>query len=666
MRLKSNMPGVIGVDTGGTFTDFVFVDESGAVRVDKLPSVPADPARPVLQGISGIAERRASRIVHGTTVATNALLERKVAETALITTAGFEDVIEIGRQNRPTLYDIHPRKPTALIPRHLRFGVSERVLHDGTVQVPLSEAEVRRAIARIKETDAHTVAVCLLHSYANPIHEEFIGRLLEEEGFSVSLSCRVLPEFREYERTATVALNACLRPIMEGYLQRLERGLTEARLMVMQSAGGIIPARTAAKFPVHTVLSGPAGGVIAAAHKAAQIGLDRIITFDMGGTSTDVSLYDRNFSFTADKSIGGYPVRIRVLDIHTVGAGGGSIAFRDEGGALKVGPASAGADPGPLCYGRGTDLTVTDANLFLGRIDPSFFLGGKMALYAERVGEPMTALAESLGLSAAAAAEGIITVVNSVMERAMRVISIQKGYDPRDFTLVTFGGAGGLHAVELARSLNIPRVLIPSHAGVFSALGMAVAHEARELSRTVLKEENNLTRQELNGILDSLVSAGARELIEEGTDPARITSELSLDMRYKGQSHEINVPVSGNQIEAFHTFHENLYGYSMRDTAVEIVTARTRLIVKSDVRVLAGTPGARAKDQGPKRFSRLIFRGEWVQCRIHERAALDSGTRLKGPALVLDAHSTVFLPPGSSALVDWDGNMDIDPGALCS
>jgi N-methylhydantoinase A len=665
MRLESDMPGVVGVDTGGTFTDFVFVDESGAVRVNKLPSLPADPALPVLEGVSGIAERSGCRIVHGTTVATNALLERKVAETALITTAGFEDIIEIGRQNRPSLYDIHPRKPAALIPRHLRFGVRERVLHDGTVLVPLTESEVRRAIARIKETKASTVAVCLLHSYANPVHEESIGRLLEEEGFSASLSCRVLPEFREYERTATVAVNACLMPIMEGYLQRLERGLTGARLMVMQSAGGIIPARTAAKFPVHTVLSGPAGGVIAAAHTAAQIGLDRIITFDMGGTSTDVSLYDRNFSFTTDKSIGGYPIRIRVLDIHTVGAGGGSIAFRDAGGALKVGPASAGADPGPLCYGRGSALTVTDANLFLGRIDPSFFLGGKMALYPERVGAPMAALAESLGLNVLSAAEGIITVVNSVMERAIRVISIQRGYDPRDFTLVTFGGAGGLHAVELARSLNIPRVLIPSHSGVFSALGMAVAQEVRELSRTVLMGESDLTRQELHGILDTLVSGGARELIEEGADPARISAELSLDMRYKGQSHEINVPVSENQAEAFHEFHENLYGYSMRDTAVEIVTARTRLIVNRDVREISEMRGAKAKDQDSERFRRLIFRGEWLRCGIHERAALDPGDRLDGPALVLAAHSTVFLPSGSSARVDWAGNIDIDSGALC-
>ena len=569
--------GVIGVDTGGTFTDFVIIDQSGAIRIDKVPSFPLDPAKPVLEGIARIGQDR-FRVVHGTTVATNALLEHTIAPTALITTAGFEDVLEIGRQNRPFLYAIHPIKPRPLIPRRLRFGVRERILHDGSVMTSLDTAEVRELLKRIESLEVEAVAVCLLHSYINPVHEEMIGEIARETDLVVSLSCRVLPEFREFERTATVAVNASLRPVMEGYIERLERTMPRGQLSVMQSAGGIIPARMAGRLPVHTVLSGPAGGVIASAHTAAPAGMDRLITFDMGGTSTDVSLYDGSPSLTGDKTIAGHPIRVPSIDIHTVGAGGGSIAYRDPGGSLKVGPQSAGALPGPVCYGTGESLTVSDANLYLGRLVPGFFLGGRMQLHPQRVDKPMEQLARSLGLSPAAAAEGIITVVNAVMERAMRVISIEKGHDPRDFTMVCFGGAGGLHAVELAEALSIPRVLVPKDAGVFSALGMAVADVTRDVSRTVLTRAHMLSREDLETVFRELIDAGTRELTEEGVEKERIRYERSLDMRYQGQSYEITVPLADDPTEAFHLSHERLYGYSRRASVVQIVTLRVRLI----------------------------------------------------------------------------------------
>jgi len=659
MPHKPDHPLVVGVDTGGTFTDFVVMDRSGAVRVDKRPSNPADPAAPVLEGFGGLTGD-AYRVVHGTTVATNALLEHKVAPTALVTTAGFEDVLEIGRQNRPVLYDAHPRKPPPLVPRHLRFGVRERILCDGTVRTRLEPVEAEQALARIRDLGVQSLAVCLLHSYVNPTHEELIGKIATGMGLIVSLSCRVLPEFREYERTATVVVNACLRPIMEGYIERLERGLGTVHLSVMQSAGGIIPARMASRLPVHTVLSGPAGGVIASAHLASRIGLDRLITFDMGGTSTDVSLYDRGPSLTGDKIVAGHPIRVPVIHIHTVGAGGGSIAYRDAGGGLKAGPVSAGADPGPVCYGKGESITVTDANLYLGRLDPSFFLGGRMRVYPDRIRQPMDALARSLGLGPVATAEGIITVVNSVMERAVRVISIQQGHDPRDFTLVSFGGAGGLHAAELAQALSIPRVMVPRNAGVFSAFGMSVADVIRELSRTILTLAEDVSETRLDDAFDEMIRSGTQELTDDGIDSSAIHVLKSLDMRYEGQSYEINVPQTCDPVAAFHDAHEKLYGYSRRSSRAEIVTVRVRLIVA--VGRPAPQDGQRVQETGPPRpvsAGTVIYRGQEVAARIYDREDLTPGCALEGPALIGESSSTTFLPPETQATVDALGNIMI-------
>lgn len=625
--------------------------------MDKRPSCPKDPSLPVLEGLLS-ARLDAHRVVHGTTVATNALLERKVSPAALITTAGFEDVLEIGRQNRPALYDIHPRKTQPLIPRELRFGVRERVLHDGAIKTALDREEVRSVLRAIGRLGIKSLAVCLLHSYVNPGHEKTIGEMARAMGFTVSLSSEILPEFREYERTATVVVNACLRPVMEQYIDKLESELKGAGLSVMQSAGGIIPARIAAKRPIHTVLSGPAAGVVAAVRTAERLGIDRLITLDMGGTSTDVSLYDRGPALTGDKLVGGHPIRVPMMDIHTVGAGGGSIAFKDAGGALKVGPASAGADPGPVCYGKGDAITVTDANLFLGRIEPSFFLGGRMEIHPQRIPGHLKILARSIGLDSLATAEGIVTVVSSVMERALRVISVERGHDPREFTLVSFGGAGGLHAAELARELGIGQVLIPKDAGVFSARGMALADVVRDLSRTILRKADVLPVPFLREILANMAREGTRELAQAGIDESGVHALSSLDMRYEGQSYELTLPLTDDPAASFHSAHAARYGYSRDDSAVEIVTVRVRLVA-------AGNSPPMEPERVRKRLSapvalrrvQIHFDGSDLPTPVFDRCALSAGHVLEGPALIGETSSTTFLPPQTRAEMDGFGNM---------
>lgn len=644
---------LVGVDTGGTFTDFVFMDQFGTVVVDKRPSNPRDPAKPVLEGLAHLGSKALYRVVHGTTVATNALLEHKIGRTALITTAGFEDILEIARQNRPGLYEIHPVKISPLIPREFRFGVHERVLHDGTVHTPLEKEDIEPILGQIRSLGIRAIAVCLLHSYANPAHEELIGEAAAAGGFTVSLSSQVLPEFREYERTSTVVVNAALRPVMQGYLNRLEHGVERSRLSVMQSAGGVIPAPIAAVLPVHTVLSGPAGGVIAAGHVGSMLGLDRLITFDMGGTSTDVSLHDGRPTLSNVKTVAGHPIRVPVIDIHTVGAGGGSIAYRDLGGGLKVGPHSAGADPGPICYGKGDQVTVTDANLFLGRIEPSSFLGGRMELHSELVRGPMERLGRSLGLDPVATAEGIVTVVNAVMERAIRVISIQQGHDPREFTLVSFGGAGGLHAVDLARSLNIPRVLAPKNAGVFSAYGMVLAPVVRDLSRTILRAADRIREGELDALFAALVEGGLEELEVEGLQRERVRVEKSLDMRYQGQAHEIGVPLAEEPAASFEAAHERLYGYRLTGTGVEVVTLRARLLVEAR-RGLSVKPATSKKNHfaSPTGKGTLIYGSQTLKAAIYKREELAPGAQIEGPGLVVESSSTILIPPGSVGVVD--------------
>ena len=499
----------IGIDTGGTFTDFVRIDERG-IAVHKLRSAPDDPSRAILAGIEYLADSATYEITHGSTVATNALLERKGVRVALITTAGFEDVLLIGRQTRAELYNFMVQARRPLIEPGLTCGVRERLAADGSILEALDAAEIASLIERLKQQQVVSVAVCLLHSYANPVHERMLADALTGAGFIVSASHQILPEYREFERWATTAVNAYVTPLMARYLLRLEAALEGRSLRIMQSNGGSISSVRAREAAVQTILSGPAAGVVGAQAVGAASGFDRLITFDMGGTSTDVSLIDGVLGTTTDSIVGDFPVRLPVLDIHTVGAGGGSIAYLDAGGSLRVGPRSAGADPGPACYGKGSELTVTDANLLLGRLDASYFLGGRMQLDLDRTRELARTLARQLGLTERALAEGIVRIANANMERAIRVVSVQRGFDPRDFALLAFGGAGGLHACDLADSLDIATVLIPRHSGVLSALGMLLADVVKDFSASILKPAAEVTEEALNQLLLSRCSARAR------------------------------------------------------------------------------------------------------------------------------------------------------------
>ena len=555
----------VGVDTGGTFTDFLIWDgERYFAR--KSRSTPDDPARAIIAELADIA---ADEIVHGSTVATNALLERNGARTAFVTTEGFEDILEIGRQNRPELYNFFAAARPRLIPRDLTFGAPERILHDGSVERELTADAAEALARRIRDSGAESVAVCLLHSYVNPAHERLLGEKLER--LFVSLSQKILPEYREFERASTTVVNAYVSPLMDRYLRRLDQQLAASRLRVFQSNGGSISTRAAGRNAVHTVLSGPAGGVLGAAAVARSAGFKKIISFDMGGTSTDVSLYDNGFTYTTESKIGDFPIRVPMLDIHSVGAGGGSITYLDSAGALRVGPRSAGARPGPVCYGEGDEITVTDANLMLGRLDPEQFLGGRMPLDIERTRRHMTSFAEAVGTSPDSLAEAIIQVANSNMERAIRAISVERGYDPRDFALLSFGGAGPQHACELATRLEMKTVIVPQHAGVLSALGMLAADCVRDFSQSTLGRD-------VNEVFTELEARAAREFSAEGLP--QVHFERQIDLRYEGQSFEITVPAADR--DRFHDAHRKRYGYDHPGLTVEAVTARIRAVAPLD------------------------------------------------------------------------------------
>src|SRR6266568_4475319 len=496
----SEVTGLIGVDIGGTFTDIVVyippqasTTASGQLHVYKVPSTPSDPAEGLLRGIQALHAEHGSVVIHGSTVATNALLERKGARAALITTEGFADVLEIGRQDRPALYDLMQQRPPVLIPRTRRLELPERLDYHGTIlRIPTSE-ELETLMQQLAACEPESVTISLLYAFRNPVHEQALAVMLRDRfpKLYLSLSSEILPQFREYERTSTVAVNAYVQPLMAHYLKNLQEAIS-GPLRIMQSSGGSISAATAAQEPVRTVLSGPAGGVIGAFHVARLAGCDQLITLDMGGTSTDVALCPGVMPETSEAVVAGCPIAVPTVAIHTVGAGGGSIAHLDEGNALTVGPDSAGAVPGPACYGVGSELTVTDANLILGRIDPAYFLGGRFTLYPERSQEQMATLARRMGASVQDAALGIIRVVNASMERALRAVSLEQGYDPRLFTLLPFGGAGPLHACELAEALHIPRVFIPPYPGVLSALGMVLAPIVKDYVQTVMLDTATL------------------------------------------------------------------------------------------------------------------------------------------------------------------------------
>ena len=658
---KGEIPTVVAVDTGGTFTDVLLL-AGGRLRSLKLLSTPADPSEAVLEGlrqILDVGEREANGgfvLLHGSTVATNALLERKGARVKLVTNSGFEDVLEIGRQNRPQLYALVGHRPPPLVDREDRHGIRGRIGPDGEVIEGLDPAELE-ALPELL-AGAESVAVVLLHSYANPSHEESVADALAKLDVPLSVSVRLLPEYREYERTSTTVVNAYIAPRISAYLRRLAGEAGARRVSIMGSNGGSLPVDRAAQEPVQMVLSGPAGGVVGALAWARRAGYEDIITFDMGGTSTDVSLCPGAPLHTREFEIGGQPVAIPVIDIHTVGAGGGSLARIDPGGALRVGPESAGADPGPICYGKGgSGVTVTDAHVWLGRLPADAFLGGERTLDRSAVEPHLREIAGGLGVSLEVAAEGILEVADAAMERALRVISVERGHDPAEFTLVAFGGAGGLHAAHLAERLGTRGAIVPPRPGLLSAYGMLAAEVTQEVSRTVLISTASAGAHEsVESVFTELAQAAVTAMEEEGVPGDRLVVRHWVDARYEGQSFELRVP--GEDWDTrFHALHERRYGYQRTETPVEAVT----------LRAVASAPGPpldveRIPHRGAAptiQRTRAYMEGEWADVDRVWRDDLNPNQTLDGPALVLEYSSTTWIPRGWGLTVDEWGNLHI-------
>jgi N-methylhydantoinase A/oxoprolinase/acetone carboxylase beta subunit len=646
-----------GIDTGGTFTDFVRFGPDGLV-VHKLRTTPDDPSKAILAGMADLSpDHREVTVVHGSTVATNAVLERKGARVALFATSGFEDVLRIGRQTRPQLYNLFVPVPRAIVDPELTFGVGERVDATGEALIVPDDAEVDRLAGLARGQGADIIAVCLLHSYVNPAHERQVAGRLRRAGWRVSASHEVLPEYREFERWSTTVVNAYVIPLIDRYLSTLERHFEGSRFAIMQSNGGSISAAAARSGAVRTVLSGPAAGVVGARAVARDAGFRQVISFDMGGTSTDVSLIDDAVPMTTDSRIGDFPIRLPVIDIHTVGAGGGSIAYVDSGGALRVGPRSAGSVPGPVCYGTGTELTVTDANLLLGRLDPAFFLGGRMTLDVDRAMAVAEEMAARLKLDVLALAEGVVRVANANMERAIRVVSVERGHDPRRFALLAFGGAGGMHACEIARRLEIGTVIVPRHAGVLSALGMLVADVTRDYSASVLRPSDELDLAALEARAAPLVRAAANELTKEGFARDRQAIARLVDVRYAGQSYEITVPFARDYRKQFDRQHGRLYGYANPQRATEVVAVRVRA---AGITAKPRLPFVRSRRRTtPKPDSRrpAIFGGSKVRTAHYRWPSLVPGSGARGPAIITGAEATAVVPPGFAFSVDGFGNV---------
>jgi N-methylhydantoinase A len=647
----------IAVDTGGTFTDVV-LHAAGELRVWKIPSTPAQPERAVITGVrqalASLGAGRARLLIHGSTVATNALLERKGAVVALVTTRGFEDVLVLGRQTRPALYALHGEREPALVPDALRLGVGGRLGPTGEELEPLAASEPAALAERVKALGVEAVAVVLLHSYADATHERAVAAALRSAGLACSVSSELLPEYREYERTATTVVNAYVTPRMDGYLRGLERSGLAARVRIMGSGGGAVSVSRARRAAAETILSGPAGGVAGALHVGRRHGIEELMTFDMGGTSTDVSLCPGEAQHTREFTIAGLPVALPVLDIHTVGAGGGSIARLDRGGALRVGPESAGAVPGPICYGQGgTEITVTDANVALGRL---IEYGSALRLETDRVAAPLAALASALGCPPAEAAAGVVAVANAAMAGALRVISVERGHDAADFTLVPFGGAAGLHAVALAERLEIARLLLPPAPGVLSAFGMLVAPVRTDAARSVLLTDP--AAAELEPVFRELEAAALASLAEEELTAAAAVVRRTVAARYRGQSHELTVPASDWRA-AFHAAHARRFGYALQDAAVEAVTLRVDASVSAPAVPVPALPAAsgpaHALGSGPVRFE-----GDVVTATYIERDGLRPGHVVPGPALLLESTATFWLPPGWTARPLPDGSLIVE------
>ncbi|NPA39990.1 MAG: hydantoinase/oxoprolinase family protein [Thermodesulfobacteria bacterium] len=626
----------VAVDTGGTFTDIIYL-ENGVLKARKVFSTPKAPFQAVLNGIEGLSPQV---LIHGTTVGTNAFLERKGAKTAFLTTKGFEDIIFIGRQNRPKLYDFFVEKPAPIVSPENCFGIKERYFLKSKNYISVSEEELLKIAEVLKERKVESIGICFLHSYTFEENEKKAKSVLEKFGFEVSISCEIIPEFREYERASTTLINAYLVPVMSTYIKKLKKELKDCRLYVQQSNGGWLNAEEAGKLACHTILSGPAGGVAGALVWAKKLGISKILTFDMGGTSTDVCLIDGRLPFTKEYVIDGYPLSIPVIDIHTVGAGGGSIAYIDKGGALKVGPQSAGADPGPACYGKGKDPTVTDANLTLGRLLPDAFLGGRFKLDEEKAKKSIYELAKNLGLSIEETALGIINIANVNMTRALRRVSLERGYDPQEFALFCFGGAGGLHACSLAKELGIRKIIFPKLAGGFSAFGLLVAPPIKDFSRTVW-----LNAKEKDEVLKKVKELKIHA--EDYLNSLKLNSkdffyEVFLDMRYKGQGFELTIPFEEDFISAFHREHEREFGYTCKDFPVEVITVRLRLRGKSEV---SEWKVEKDNDRVFRKEVKVFTEQGWIMVPVIHWDELKIGEKFKGPALIVENFTTVWIEP---------------------
>ncbi len=663
----------VGIDVGGTFSDFVFRTHKGRITVLKRLSTPNDPSQSMLVGLQEALQREELLspflLTHGTTVATNALLERKGAPTALITTKGFRDVLAIGRQNRDTLYSFHPQRALPLIPRTACFEVSERVDWQGKVLQPLEVQEADALLQNICQQGYESVAICLIFGYLNPLHERILGYLAKNVGLSVSLSCEVAPEPREFERTATTVANAFVAPVMSRYVGNLAEksaDLGAARLRIMQSNGGTLAASEATQQAIKTVLSGPAGGVVASIAVGKQAGFEDLLTFDMGGTSTDVALIrGGRCPIVTTSTLNGTPIRTPQLDIHTVGAGGGSLARLDRGGALRVGPESAGAVPGPVAYGVGERLSVTDANVLLGRLPANIRLAGSLPLNRERVREYGARFALECNLDLNALALGILEVANSTMARALRHISVERGHDPARFTLLSFGGAGGLHACDLADALGIRRVLVPRYPGAFSALGLVLAPVRRDYVQAFpptgsLANEKSAFAEYLHTTAETLLQRATEEMEREGLATGEWVAEFSLDLRYVGQSFAMSVVVPSSAewetaLADFHLVYQERYGYANPTEPIEAIAVRLVVIgleTDSDWRVELPTEEGSAFDA-----AEVCFAGAWLPTPLYHREEIAKGQLLSSPAIVLQPDSTTLIPPNWQGICDTYGNL---------
>tara|TARA_B100001559_G_scaffold171453_1_gene143719 strand:+ start:29108 stop:31126 length:2019 start_codon:yes stop_codon:yes gene_type:complete len=658
---------LVGIDIGGTFTDIILLQNEG-ITVTKVPSTPLDPSQAVINGLKEL-NITSGEFVHGTTIATNALLEKTGALTALITTKGFEDVLEIGRQSRPDLYDFNVQKPEPLANQNMRYGLTERTDSNGIIIEDLDNDLLEQIISQIKDSAAESVAVSLLFSFLNPAHEQLILEKLKSQIplIYASISSEIVPEFREYERTSTVVINSYVGPKVSQYMDNLTSKV-EHPIRVMQSSGGSITSQLASKEPVRTILSGPAGGVVGAYRTAKQAGIDQIISIDMGGTSTDVSICPNRIQETTQANISGYPISIPMIEIHTVGAGGGSIAAINAGGSLSVGPSSAGSDPGPACYGLGNDITVTDANLILGRIQPDFFLGGTIQLDVEKARDSITRLATEINSSETDAALGIIKVVNANMERAIRSISLERGHDPRDFALLPFGGAGALHACELSNEIGISTVFIPPYPGVLSALGVAIADISKDYSRTVMITPGHQMLEQLETEYNGMESNARSDFKSESLNTANLIFNRYIDIRYVGQSYELLIPFPASNIKDseelqslittdFETAHQQRFGYCDTSQNIEVVNVRLKAVLPSTTQIPEANSPKASIDSKPIDKRPIYFQTTSLMTPVYNRQNIQVNQKIKGPALITQFDTSIPVFPGWVAQKDQLNNL---------